>query len=1106
MVTAAQQPELAGSGVLAVGASAGSGKTTRLTNAVVEALTASDGTAVPVASLVAVTFTKKAAAELVSRIRREVSRSHAVSPAGVGAARVGTVHAVCLGLVREFAMEAGLSPNLDVLPDDEGRLLREVLERELPVDLRDRMTALAERLQIRWDSRVRRHDWVTPIEDIMTLARSNRIGPESLDQMAERSLAGLMRLLPPDEVDGTSLDAVVSKELATALAELERIDDGQVNTAEAISRLRGAARHVDVADMPWNEWAQLGRLSPGKACKAAVSKLVAAASQYERHPRFRSDLHAYVSGAYTGARVGLERFADWKARRRVVDYVDMIDAALSLLSVDDVREELHARTRLVVVDEFQDTSPIQLALFVRLHRIAGRSVWVGDRKQCIFEYAGADPDLMDAALSWCRQAGGAVQQLGFNYRSRPELVDATNAVFKTAFAPHGVTESEVHVEAKRELPASVQRLPPFGLWLIEAKSNAAEADAIAAGVVRLLSRPQDTCVVDSETGSARPVRPGDIALLVATNDEAKAIAEALERAGVRSALPRDGLLATPEGTLLTSALELLHDPASTLAAATIEALLGFDGVPPDRWLTQLLVRRTSAEEGQVAPSSGAASEALRSIGSLRDRVKVLSPVELVDMVIARLDLPRLCSRWPNAAQRLGNVDAFRALTRDYEQGCRYEHDEASLAGLLRFLNSARTPALRRDEMRATDYQHVPTGADCVTVSTYHRAKGLEWPVVVLSSLDRARRRSAFEVSPESDQAVFDPNDPLGGRWIRYWPWPLGKTKNVPLADVAARSEEGRRVADNEARERIRLLYVGFTRARDHLILATRLGKSGPKAPWLDELADANGRPVLHLPNVEHEGQQIEITRPLEETLKVLTRVWRLSPDDNADSVSRPERTRWFSRPPKAEVAPGPSFWVAPSRATTEWSDCTDFEIGDVIRVGEGIAPGLELPSEEWPRLGTAVHAFFAADDVKGSTGARVAMASRMLDAAQLSGGVRAETLVDASDALWTFVRARWPGARVHREIPVTAPILDGPARRLRGSIDVAVETSTTFAVIDHKTFPGQGEAAWLSQAREHGAQVVAYIRALSTVLGPKTAGGWIHFAATGAMVEIVWRK
>jgi ATP-dependent exoDNAse (exonuclease V) beta subunit len=1092
--------------LLVVGASAGSGKTTRLTKEVIDAVTMSTGDAIPLASIVAVTFTRKAAAELTSRIRREVCKARSLTPADLGAAHIGTVHAVCLRLVREFAMEAGVSPFVDVLPEDEGRLLREVLEQEIPLELHERMTALAERLQIRWDSRVRRHDWVTPIEDIMTLVRSNKIDLSSLNQMAERSLAGLLGLLPPDEADGATLDATIEREVGVALAELRRLDDGQDNTADAIERLSVAARYTAIAEMPWVHWAQLSRLSPGKACKEAVAKVVEVASQYERHPRLRADLREYVRGAFTAARIGLEEFREWKARRRFLDYVDMVDSALALLDVDSVRKELERRFRFVVVDEFQDTSPVQLAFFTRLHRLAGRSVWVGDRKQCIFEYAGADPALMDAALTWCKDSGGRVEQLGFNYRSRPELVEATTAIFESAFASHGMEASEVRVQAHREIPPATQALAPFGLWLLEAKNDLAEADAVAVGVARLLSRPRDTIVVDKDTRSPRAVRPGDIAILVATNDEGDAIANALERAGVPAALPRQGLLGTPEGVFMSSALEYLSDGSSSLAKATLESLLGVDGLSPDRWLNQLLAPKSKGDANVAEASRGAGPRALTILDELRPRIEALSPKELVEIVIARTDLPKVCARWPDSAQRLGNLDAFRALARAYEQRCQHEHEEASVAGLLRFLKAASTPTLRRDEMRPIDHQYVRSGEDSVTICTYHRAKGLEWPIVVMCSLDRSRRRSPFEVTPESDQSAFDPDAPLAGRWVRYWPWPLGQLRTVPLGSVAARSPEGRRVAENELRERTRLLYVGFTRARDHLVLAARIGKNGPKTRWLDEMSDANGRPLVHLPRDPEEGRHVEITRPLEETLKVPTRVWRLSSDIPAKVAPAPTTSRWFSRP-NPDDEPRPSFWIAPSRAAMEWPGCGEFDVGEIVRLGEGVAAGLNLPTEEWPRLGTAVHMFFAADDDELPDAERLALARRLIASAELSKTISAEALLKARDGLQNFIRGRWPGCRIHREIPISAPAYQGQQRRqVRGSIDVLVESSEGCVVIDHKTFPGIGESAWRSHARDHGTQVVAYLRALSTVPGVTPSRGWIHFVVSGTIVEIVPAK
>lgn len=1100
-------------GLLVVSASAGSGKTHRLTQEVIAAVDPSASAAIPLDGLVAVTYTRKAATELSSRIRRRL-QGHAVglSP-DFGLAHIGTVHAVCLRLIKDFAFEAGVSPSVDVLPDDEGRLLREVLEREMPIELHEQMTTLSESLQIRWDSRVRRHDWVTPVEDIMTLARSNRIAPQELDAMAERSLNGLLALLPPDIAEGDVMDSTLDRELRAAILELERIDDGQQNTAEALEQMRAVSRHHPLSSLPWNEWARLSRLTPGKSCRPVIAKVVETAAQYERHPRLRNEIRQFVEGAFRAARIGLERFADWKARRRVLDYVDMIDRALDLIGQSTVREELAHRLRLVVVDEFQDTSPIQLALFAGLHRLAGQSVWVGDRKQCIFEYAGADPILMDAAIQWCRDSEGTVEPLRSNFRSRRELVEAACALFTSAFDPYGVAADEVAVSAQRVTPPVLEALPPLGIWWIEAARNEDEARAMAVGVAKLISHPRDTIVVDRESDTARPVRPGDIAVLVATNDEASALAKALEEAGVRAILPRQGLLKTPEGMLMISALEYLHDRSATLACATIEALLGFDGLHPNRWLERLLSRADSQERSEpgatideeVATHSLSAGDASLLIGRLdavRSRVEVLAPSEVVDCVIAEIDIARVCARWPDAPQRLGNIDAFRGLVRKYEQRCLQENEAASLAGLLRHFRIVSTPSLRRDDLRAADDQHVRTGDDAVTVCTYHRAKGLEWPVVVMASLNRPARRGPFEVYPETDRLKFDPDAPLADRWIRYWPWPFGSQKDVPLANVAAQSSVGLRVAQNERYERVRLLYVGFTRARDHLILAARSGKNGPRIQWLDELKDSNGRALLQLPWDSASGYHVEIRRQAEEALRVPARVWRLSADADEGPVSSGESPRWFSRPPVS--AKRPRFWIAPSRAAQEWPECGTTRIGEVLRLGDGAAGGLNLPSDEWPRLGTAVHGFLAADHEGLAPSERLIRARRLLAAAELSSTVKPEALLEASDALLAFIGARWPASRIHREVPIQGSIAGASGKRgVRGAIDMLIETTGGLVVIDHKTFPAIGEAAWRAKAEEYGPQILAYTRVLGMVPGMTVAPGWIHFVLSGALVQIL---
>ena len=222
-------------------------------------------------------------------------------------------------------------------------------------------------------------------------------------------------------------------------------------------------------------------------------------------------------------------------------------------------------------------------------------MWVGDRKQCIFEYAGADPLLMDAVAKWVATSGGTRRmRLSVNYRSRPELVEACSELFAAALGRHGFTRDEVVVERNRETPPELAKLPPFGLWALEAKNATQDAEAMRVGRARACWRTrQSTPVVDrDDEGRARACARATSRCSSRRTRKPTALADALHARGIRAALARPGLLATPEGALVDAALRWLLDERDTLSAAMIDALHGASaGGRRMRWLEQQLPRR-----------------------------------------------------------------------------------------------------------------------------------------------------------------------------------------------------------------------------------------------------------------------------------------------------------------------------------------------------------------------------------------------------------------------------------------------------------------------------------------------------------------------------------
>jgi ATP-dependent exoDNAse (exonuclease V) beta subunit len=390
----------------------------------------------------------------------------------------------------------------------------------------------------------------------------------------------------------------------------------------------------------------------------------------------------------------------------------------------------------------------------------------------------------------------------------------------------------------------------------------------------------------------------------------------------------------------------------------------------------------------------------------------------------------------------------------------------------------------------------------VVISTYHKAKGLEWPVVILAGLDHPRKRDAFDVTPESDRAHFDAADPLGGRWVRYWPWPLGRSGDAPLAARAASTAAGKAIIEREIQERVRLLYVGCTRARDHLVLGIHLLKRGPSKVWLDELCDENG-PLLALPEPCAGEAPVGIRGPSGERLTVKARVWRLQAADAREDkppVDSPRSPRFWYAPVNTQPSEPPHYWIAPSGAADASLELLSARVLGAARFTRRM-PFATPKGISFDQVGTALHAFFAADTPELTPNERTELAVRVFRSGGLAGFFAPDVAIAASDALRAFVAERWPQAIWHREIPISAFIdTEHGRRRIAGSIDLLLETPAGFVIIDHKSFPGRA-SEWEDRALGYAPQLMTYAKAIE-LAGGRVAGMFVHFLIGGGIVEI----
>ncbi|MYF28553.1 MAG: AAA family ATPase [Gammaproteobacteria bacterium] len=1031
-----------------ISAGAGSGKTYRLIDELEKAIV-EDG--ISPAGILATTFTVKAASELRERVRdRLLAHDRLDLAERTAESLIGTVHGVCERLLKRFAFELGLSPQSNVMSIEDGaRFFNQALDHVLPIDRVREMNAYARRLGM-----VDRGlpTWQGVVKSIADKARENNLSDVELRAMGKRNADDLLAFFPaPSNDDPTQALADI---VATTIRELPQGSYKGIDKYRAL--LEDQEADLAEPDCPWSVWMRLAGTSALKSIADEVGRVQSRAACYASHPGFHGDLRGYTQGLFEIAADTLERFQAAKRERGLIDFNDMEQLMLQALEEEAVRTRLAGEIDLLLVDEFQDTNPMQLALFLKFATLADKAIFVGDVKQAIYEFRGCDPTLVFDTLNGLTAGDAQRHTLKSSWRSRPALVSYVNELFASAFV-HDIPRDLVVLDHERD----EFDVPAVSSWIVEGNVEL-RALAVAEGVARLIA--EQGPVFDPETKRLRPISYGDVAVLARTNVAVERIARSLRQRRLPMKMTLTGLLETPEVSLAKSCLRRLADRADTLATAEIMALA--DCAEPEQWLTD---RLHWLDGDNDAMAWGEADHPIiRRLFEMRAESALRSPVEIVARVLNEVDIRRIAAAWGpdeiRAAQRQRNLDAFLDLAVEYEKHAASHHEPGTLTGFLFWLEHPNSPDL--------DLQPVVTTGDAVHVLTYHRAKGLEWPVVVCTDFDYQERSRTYDVRVEL-AGDFDIDDPLANRAIRYWPDIFGRRRNgVPARQAMEDSPEGRRCRDKSEAEQRRLAYVGMTRARDRLVIA--VPPKFPRDAWFHSFRTDFAIPTadsLRLPNGETTPSRAEVVE-----------LGTTEPDP------LPYSPRWFERRERVDYPPK---YVQPSSA----EPVDGASVGDIIEVGERIA----LKGNAMADVGNGLHAVLAAELVNP-----LPDASAIERAEELLAGHGAAEHLDARDAIAVarrFARCleeRFQVTSIQVEVPILHALDDG--RVVRGFVDVLAETEKGWLVIDHKSSP-QPPAKWPEEAMKYSGQLAAYRTALMAA-GRDVAGCILHFAVTGGVVEV----
>lgn len=1041
-----------------ISAGAGSGKTHRLTDELVGLLKDKESGISP-EGIVATTFTRKAAAELVERLRQSLFKEQKGREAEkLSAGLIGTVNGISGILLKQIAFEAGISPQLEVVAEEDQQIifnkaLAELVENDKVSELED----ICERLE--------NLNWKEQLKAIVDAARSNNCSKEDLPGFAEKSVSALMKYVPAQSKNSASkLDKSLLDAITTAIAGIKKnTADATVGTRKYLEFLEEIEARLNGGQfLPWKEWVELATNKPTKSSESLAEPVRHAAAVHATHPRFHDDINSYITTLFGLASDLIEHYQEYKKERGLMDFVDQESLLLKALDSEDVRERLADALDLLLVDEFQDTSPIQLALFLKLTDVVKKSIWVGDPKQSIYGFRGADPSLMAAVTKAVPVKPSDVQTT--SYRSRADLVKFVNGLFVPAFASF-LPEKQVALGPYRPEPAGAANA--IRLWPLVSNNRENRFAEIADGIVALIQ--EAPVVFDKRAKTERKATPGDIAVLCRANNDCRDIASLLASRGVRVAIGRPGLTETPEGKLVLACLRYFMNAYDTLANAEIQVLTSSDP-KPEIWLADRLAWLSS---GRKSHEWGSGHKTLATLKELGQRAIDFSPSEALDEIIEAIDLRKIIMGWGERERRLGNLENIREMVRVYEDSCRRQMSAATVSGFLLWLSDLSDA---KKDNQAEGY-----GTEAVSLLTCHASKGLEWPIVVVATLDTNIRERVWGVVVNDDRTTVPLNDPLADRWIRLWPWPYGKkSKDTGLKENLQGSDiMNRALADAEAEE-LRVLYVTLTRARDYLVLC--LNKKG--VPWLGL---ALSKAKLALPSlVEEKTTECEWGG---KGTKIKFQV-QISQPTVALPVTEDAGTWLSERAGRKLYLPAR---VNPSHM--ELPDGIDVSVGTPVVTGK-LIPLRGKPSYE--HLGNAIHGFIAVDfGGERSHASRVELLDGLLERHGVKGVVSPAEVLANCDGFYKFVESLSP-TRVYTEWPLQMMFSN---QLLVGTADMLLATPAGWVVIDHKTFPGP-QSQWVQESKGYAGQLRAYSDALKLATGKDVTAHYIHFAIGGGIVQV----
>ena len=799
-------------GVTIYNASAGSGKTHLLTHLIAEMINGDHSVngikKTDPTRVIATTFTKTAAKEIKERVSSVlIEKGMFEEAAQIQSSLLGTVNSICGALLEKYAAFSGNIANIKVIEQDDSEQL---ISSFISSCIEDNLLDFAQ--FVGWGeyyNEGKMVDGLTPkISGLINQFRANCITEIDSEKLFERLYKKSLDTYTKEEL--LEKLKVFWRDFSKNCAYFEEINGSPATYNKALIQLKktflskGEFRKILTANLKAIKsvekfpkgfvkcWKGLDK-NEAEVCfeneiKGLIEDLELASCRKVELEEFVKSISNIVSNV-------LVEYNAHKKEKGLIDFIDQEVMLLELLKNSElVREDIKASYDVAFVDEFQDTSPIQLNIFTELNKLISHSVWIGDPKQSIYGFRGADFNMMKNLLNYVESQPnlqGVLKQkdhqLKTSYRSRKELVNFSNVLFKDVF--EGLEENRVLLNADTTRK-TYNSSTPIHFWTEkESRGKKLNPENLAKKIRSILENEKDDFTFyPKNEDKPRAIQAGDICFLTRTNGTIDDLAKAFIQAGLKVNAPMKGLPQCLEVFCLLSIMKLLKFKNDKLS--TLEVSLVLNGGDVNSSIEKILTNNLNWNEIEVA-------DFVNQLLDYKSDITRMSFSDQLNFVVNASSYTKRLVGLDNPFQAKNNILKLLKYAQTFEERCLSEGKTSSLLKFETFLNDTETE------------QSFISHPECVNIMTYHKSKGLEFPMVIMMDLHK-------DIFDCYGTEVIDKNnsDASVGELAE-------RTVNILLKDPLLNTDI-KEVGDNkEASESQRLMYVGLTRARDFIVFPFR---------------------------------------------------------------------------------------------------------------------------------------------------------------------------------------------------------------------------------------------------------------------------------------------